>query len=97
MLVKYKARFEKAFRRLAPSDQQRVIQTVEQVEQFFTTCEAPEGLGLKKLFATESLGAVCEARVTLAVRLLFSVQPNLVTIHMVGNHEEVRRFIRSFR
>ena len=96
MVVKYKARFEKAFRRLPRSEQQRVIETVGQIERFFATREAPEGLGLRKLFATESLGAVCEARVTLALRLLFSVQPNRLIVLMVGHHNEVRRFIRSF-
>jgi hypothetical protein len=97
MIVKYKARFEKAFRRLASSDQQRTLEAVEQVERFFATRQAPEGLGLKKLFVVESLGAVCEARVTLAIRVLFSVQPDLLTFLMVGDHDEVRRFIKSFR
>ena len=97
MIVRSKARFEKAFRRLAADDQQRVIETVAQVDHFFSTREAPEGLGLKKLFSQESLGAVCEARVTLALRVVFAVQHDAITLLMVGDHDEVRQFIRSFR
>ena len=97
MIVKYKARFKKAFKRLVPSDQQRVLEAVEQVERFFATRQAPEGLGLKKLFGVESMGAVCEARATLALRVLVTIQPELLTFLMVGGHDEVKRFIRSFR
>ena len=97
MIVKYKARFEKAFRTLSAQDQRRVIDTVEQVDRFFSTRQAPEGLGLKKLFSKESLGVVCEARATLALRVLFTVQQDTLLFLMVGDHEEVRQFIRSFR
>jgi len=65
MILKYKARFKQAFRNLPASQQGRVRETVEQIDRLFTTREAPEGLGLKKLFSEASLGAVCEARVTL--------------------------------
>ena len=97
MIVKYKARFEKGFRKLSASDQRRVIETIEQIDRFFTTRQAPEGLGLKKLFSKASMGAVCEARVTLGLRALFAVQQDILTFLMVGNHDEVKRYIRSFQ
>lgn len=97
MTLKYKARFEKAFRKLSANDQRRVTETIEQIDRFFTTRQAPEGLGLKKLFSTESAGAVCEARATLALRVLFSIQQEIVTFLMVGDHDEVQWFIRSFQ
>ena len=64
---------------------------------FHTTRQAPEGLGLKKLFSAESMGAVCEARVTLSRRVLFSVQQDVLTFLMVGDHDEVRQLIRTFQ
>lgn len=97
MILKYKARFEKAFRRLAADDQRRVVEAVDEIDRFFATRQAPEGLGLKKLFSQESLGAVFEARATRALRILFAVQQDVVTFLMVGNHDDVRRFIRSFQ
>lgn len=97
MILKHKARFEKAFRGLSANDQRHVVETVEQLDRFFTTREAPEGLGLKKLFSQESMGAVCEARATLALRIIFAVQRETITLLMVGDHNEVRRFIHSFQ
>ena len=97
MTLKHKARFEKTFRKLSAQDQRRVTDTVEQVDRFFTNRQAPEGLGLKKLFSVESMGVVCEARATLALRILFSIQQDVLTLLMVGDHDEVRRFMRSFR
>ena len=97
MTFQYKARFTKAFQRLPLHEQTRVGEAVEQVCTFFESRQAPEGLGLKKLFSRERLGAVCEARAGLSLRILFSIQENLVTFLIVGSHDEVRRFIRSFR
>jgi len=97
MTLKYKARFEKAFRKLSARNQRWVTEAIEQVDQFFTTRQAPEGLGLKKLFSAESLGVICEARATLALRVLFSVQQEIITFLMIGDHDEVQRFIRSFQ
>ena len=97
MIYKYKARFTKAFKRYDPQDRGRVAEAVEQIQTFFDTRQAPQGLGLKKLFSHEGLGAVFEARATIALRILFSIQQDTVTFLMVGDHDEVRRFIRAFQ
>jgi len=97
MVYRYKARFTKAFRHRDSHDRQRITEAVEQIHGFFDTRQAPEGLGLTKLFSREELGAVFEARATLALRILFSVQQETVTFLMLGNHDEVRRFIRAFQ
>ena len=97
MTYKYKARFLKAFQRLGVQDRHRSTEAVEQIRIFFETRHAPEGLGLKKLFSREGLGAVCEARATISLRIVFAVQQDTVTWLMVGDHDEVRRFIRTFQ
>ena len=97
MIYKYKARFTKAFRHRDAHDRQRITEAVEQIQGFFETRQAPEGLGLTKLFSREELGAVFEARATLALRILFAVRQETVTFLMLGNHDEVRRFIRAFQ
>jgi mRNA-degrading endonuclease RelE of RelBE toxin-antitoxin system len=97
MTYRFKARFEKAFKRLDPPERERVTEAVEQLQRFFETRHAPEGLGIKKLFSRERLGAIFEARASIAVRILFSVEHDAVTYLMVGDHDEVRRFIRSFQ
>ena len=97
MTYKYKARFHKALRKLPPHEQLRVAEAIDQVVSFFETRQAPEGLGLKKLFSHHELGAVFETRTSLSLRMLFSVQRDQTIFHMVGNHDEVRRFIRTFQ
>jgi len=97
MTYQYKARFEKAFRRHGPQERERIAEAVEQIQAFFETRHAPEGLGLKKLFSREGLGAVFEARATLALRILLAVQQDTVRFLMVGDHDEVRRFIKTFQ
>ena len=97
MRLEYATRFEKSLRRVSAHDRMRTADTIEQIVRYFETHQAPEGLGLKKLFSHAGLGAVFEGRVSLALRLLFSVYDEVVTFLMVGNHDEVRRFIRSFR
>ena len=97
MTYTVKARFEKAFKRLNAPERERVTEAVEQLQKFFETRQAPEGLGVKKLFSREGLGAVFEARASIAVRVLFSVDRDTVTYLMVGNHDDVRLFIRSFQ
>lgn len=97
MRLEYAARFGKSLRRVPAHDRMRTAETIEQIVNYFETQRAPEGLGLKKLFSHPGLGAVFEARVSRALRLLFSVYDDVVTFLMVGDHDEVRRFIRSFQ
>ena len=95
MRFEYATRFAKSLQRLPAHDQHRTAGTIEQIVTYCQTRQAPQGLGLKKLFSSENIGAVFEARVSLAARLLFTVQQDVVTFLMVGDHDEVRQFIKS--
>ena len=97
MVFEYATRFEKSLHRVPAHDRVRAAEAVEQIVGYFETQSAPEGLGLKKLFRHEEFGAVFEARVSRALRLLFTVRQDVVTFVMVGDHDEVRRFIRTFQ
>ena len=97
MVFEYATRFEKSLRRVAPQERLRTAEAIEQIVAYFETQHAPEGLGLKKLFSREGIGATFEARVSRALRILFTVRADVVTFVMVGDHDEVRRFIRTFQ
>ena len=97
MIFEYATRFEKSLRRVPQHDRIRTVGAIEQVIGYFETQQAPTGLSLKKLFSREGLGAVFEARISRALRLVFTLQQNVVTFVMVGDHDEVRRFIRTFQ
>lgn len=97
MTYEYDPRFSRTMRKLVSHDRQRASDAVADVIRLLEQRQAPAGLGVKKLFSNPTVGAVFEARVSLAVRMLFSVQQDLVTFLLVGDHEAVRRFIRSSR
>ena len=95
MRFEYATRFQKSLRRLPLHDQRRVAETIEQIVVYCETRQAPQGLGLNKLFSREELGAVFEARLSLDSRLLFTVQRDIVTFVMVGDHDDIRLFIKA--
>jgi hypothetical protein len=49
------------------------------------------GLGIRKLHRS----GIWEARVGLGLRLVFGVEPRVLSLVRVGSHEDVRRFLRG--
>lgn len=49
------------------------------------------GLGIRKLHAS----GIWEARVGLGLRLVFTLEADLLTLVRVGSHDEVRRYLRQ--
>lgn len=49
------------------------------------------GLGIRKLHGS----GIWEARVGLGLRLVFTLEPGLLTLVRVGSHEDVRRYLRD--
>lgn len=49
------------------------------------------GIGLRKLHPS----GIWEARVGLGLRLVFTLEPNLLTLVRVGGHDEIRRYLRQ--
>lgn len=49
------------------------------------------GLGLRKLHRS----GIWEARVGLGLRLVFALEPDLLTLVRVGTHDDVRRYLRD--
>ena len=48
------------------------------------------GLGIRKLHAS----GIWEARVGLGLRVVFTLETNLLTLVRVGTHDEIRRYLR---
>ena len=49
------------------------------------------GLGIRKLHAS----GIWEARVGLGLRIVFTLEAELLTLVRVGSHDEIRRFLRQ--
>ncbi len=92
----YKKEFLKVFDAYNKSEKDLVISADEQIRLFYLNQTAPYGLRIKKLF--EKGGEkTFEARVSDKIRLLYVESGELVAFAFLGNHEQVKRHIKSFR
>ena len=90
----YKKHFLSAFKDLKTSEQFLVRQTARQIQEYYRTRRAPYGLRIKKLFQSPE-GKVFEARPTIALRILWVEGRGIVSFVLLGNHDEVRRYLKS--
>jgi mRNA-degrading endonuclease YafQ of YafQ-DinJ toxin-antitoxin module len=49
------------------------------------------GLGIRKLHGS----GIWEARAGLGLRIVFALEPGLLTVVRVGSHDDIRRFLRE--
>jgi len=90
----YKRYFLSRFKHLKIPEQFIIRQTVHQIQEYYRTLHAPYGLRIKKLFQS-SQGKVFEARPTIALRIIWIEAQGLVSFVLLGNHDEVRRYLKS--
>lgn len=96
MIFWYKRDFEKICRRYPLGTQHLVAQSVIEVKGWYQTRQAPVGLRIKKLY--EGLaGKVFEGRINRDLRLLWVEKEDTVWFSLVGSHDAIRRYIRTFR
>jgi len=82
--------FHREWERLPADRQEKARQTLEDMDRFFYGGTKPEGLGLKKL-----RNSFWEIRTTLKDRILFTLEKDLITFVLIGNHDEIHRFLKN--
>ena len=92
----YKKEFLKAFDRYGEAEKKLVISADEQIRHFYLQQTAPYGLRIKKLFEKAD-EKTFEARVSDKIRLLYVESRELVAFAFLGYHEQVKRYIKSFK
>jgi len=92
----YKKAFLKAFDRYKESEKRLIISADKKIRRFYIKQTAPYGLRIKKLFEKGD-EKTFEARVSDKIRLLYVESRELVAFAFLGNHEQVKRYIRSFK
>ena len=83
------AKFRRAYHRLQETDQNLVNHTLERLSEYLETGRAAVGLGMKKLGPE-----IFEVRVGLSLRIVYVEEGAEVFLALLGNHDEVRRFLR---
>lgn len=92
----YKKEFLRAFDCYTESEKELIIIADKQIRHYYLKQTASYGLRIKKLFENRD-GKTFEARVSDKIRLLYVESEEVVAFAFLGNHDEVRRYIKSFR
>jgi mRNA-degrading endonuclease RelE of RelBE toxin-antitoxin system len=88
--VRFKRSFLQSFYKLPDEKQRLVVKAVEAVKIYLESGRAPYGLRIKKLSQS-----TFEARITIDMRLVWVSCGGEVIFALLGNHDDVRRFIRN--
>lgn len=92
----YKNKFLKRFDRYSKEEQVLVIAADKEIRQFYQTRLAPYGLRLKKLY-DNNREKTFEARVSDKIRILWIESGDTIYFDFVGSHDEIQRYIKTFR
>lgn len=96
MDFRYKEAYLKRFDRFSWTEKELIISADKQIRDYYAAQTAPYGLRIKKLYAS-GRDKVLEARVSDKIRIVWIESEKLVSFALVGNHDEVRNYIKGFR
>lgn len=83
--------YQRSFKKLDPAIKDKVKEAVNKYVDFFEGGHKPKGLGLKRLSQH-----IWEIRVDLKMRVMFRLEGDLVQWGLVGNHDDIKRFLKNF-
>ena len=86
--VVFLRRFDRSMSCLSVDERAQARRALERLLDYFSGGPKPIGLGLRKLH-----GAFWELRLSLAYRIVFQLERDLATFVLVGDHDEIRRFL----
>lgn len=79
-------------------DRKRVGDVIRNAQENFGKPHLHSGAGIRDLSPSGKRLHVYECRVSRPLRIVFTLErPSLLYFHMIGTHDEVQRFLRSFR
>jgi len=91
MKIALTERFQRDVRGLDEDRRAAVFEVLLMLPGALGEAHTHAGLGIRKLHRT----GIWEARVGLGLRLVFALEPNLLTLVRVGSHEDIRRYLRD--
>lgn len=84
-------RFQREVRDLGPVERAALFEVILSLSAALGEVHRHAGLGLRKIHRS----GVWEARVGLRTRLVFAVDEAGITLSTVGDHDDVRRWLRN--
>lgn len=84
--------FERSLKKLDSLSKTKILETLEEFNEFLVSGKMPVGFGFKKINHGKY-----EFRVDIRLRVIMKSEGNIFYLVLVGNHDEVRRYLRNFR
>ena len=84
--------FERSVKKLTCQDKDNLGESLEDFNSFLLSGEAPAGFGFKKINHDKY-----EFRIDIRLRVIVKVDGGDYYLVLVGNHDEVRRYLRHYR
>lgn len=84
-------RFQRDVRGLAKDQRSALFDAILALPRAVGDPHLHTGLGMRKLHAS----GIWEARIGQSLRLVFTVEPQVLTLVRVGTHDDIRRYLRQ--
>jgi mRNA-degrading endonuclease RelE of RelBE toxin-antitoxin system len=84
--------FKRSLKKLTPQDRKQLANGLEEFNSFLVTGNAPAGLGFKKINHDKF-----EFRISIRLRVVVKAEGDDYCFVLAGNHDDVKRYLRSFR
>ena len=84
--------FERSIRQITKGDRRKIVSALEKFNRFLETGDINPGLGLKKVNHDKY-----ELRADIRLRIIMKKLNNDYYLVLVGNHDDVVRYLRAFR
>ena len=84
--------FQKQLNKLSALERTKITDTLKTFLEALKKGPIPMGFGFKKIN-----GDKYELRVNLRLRIAMKADSGVLVCHLIGNHEEIRKYLRDFR
>lgn len=91
MQIVLSAQFQKDVAGLAASQRDQLFDVILKLPLALKSPHRHAGTGLRKLHRS----GIYEARIGLGLRVVFGFKKGTVTLHRVGSHNEIRRYLKT--
>lgn len=91
MKITLTERFQKDIEALEEDAKPQVFSILLKLPGGLRDLHRHSGLGLRKIHAS----GVFEARVGLGLRMVFAFERDHLTLHRIGNHDDIQRYLRN--
>ena len=84
--------FERSVKKLTRQDKDNIAESLEGLNLFLLSGQAPAGFGFKKINHDKY-----EFRVDIRLRVVVKVEGGDYYLVLAGNHDEIKRYLRHYR